>query len=105
FSLLDQTNELQLPDPDYYIFLDIPTDIAFDRLQNSEETAERPKEFPSIAAQKELIGKWNQMYSHYYNRLLNEKHRGISYAGTSFLKWSAVQDSHKMAQKILSFLI
>ncbi|MGB1241102.1 MAG: deoxynucleoside kinase [Chitinophagales bacterium] len=105
FSLLDQTNELQLPDPDYYIFLDVPTDVAFGRLQNSETAAERPKEFPSIEAQKELIGKWNRMYSSYYERLLDEKQKGTRCKTTSFLKWSAIQESHEMAQKTLSFLI
>lgn len=104
FSLLGQTNEFQLPDPDYYIFLDVPTDIALSRLQSSETLEERPKEFADKQTQKQLIEKWNKMYNHYYERLLNEKRKGIHCKQTTFLKWSAVQDTHQMAKQILSFL-
>ncbi len=104
FSLLDQTNEFHLPDPDYYIFLDVPTDIALNRLHQSEQADERPREFPNQQVQRNYIEKWNQMYFRYYERLLSEKRKGIRCKHTTFLKWSAVQDSNKAAKKILSFL-
>lgn len=104
FSLLNQTYEFQLPDPDYYIFLDIPVKIALNRLQNSESRNERPQEFPNEQVQRKSIEKWNQMYIHYYERLLNEKRKGIRCQQTTFLRWSALQDSNQMAKRILSFL-
>ena len=104
FSLLDQTNELKLPDPDYYIFLDVPTEIALSRLQSSEKMQERPQEFPDTKTQKQLIEEWNRMYHQYYERLINEKRKLIRCTNTTFLKWSAVQEVNQMAKQILSFL-
>ena len=104
FSLLDQTPEFHLPDPDYYIFLDVPTDIAFDRLQKSEQSKERPKEFPDSATQRQLIDKWNKMYQQYYQQLFNEKRKGLRCKDTTFLKWSATRDSLQLAKKVLNFL-
>lgn len=104
FSLLDQTLELRLPDPDYYILLDVPTEVALNRLQKSEQSQERPKEFPNTAAQKQLIEKWSQMYQQYYQQLISEKQKGLRCKDTTFLKWSATQDTLQMAKKILGFL-
>ncbi|MEZ4888246.1 MAG: deoxynucleoside kinase [Chitinophagales bacterium] len=104
FSMLDQTDEFQLPDPDYYIFLDVPTEVALNRLQHSEQAKERPQEFVDIHAQKQLIEKWNQMYHNYYERLINEKYKGIQCKHTTFLHWSAIQEPTHIAKQILAFL-
>lgn len=104
FSLLDQTLELRLPDPDYYILLDVSAEVAFKRIQKSEKKHERPKEFPDLSTQKQLIEQWSQMYQQYFRQLSNEKLKQLRCKETTFLKWSANDDPLQMTKKIVGFL-
>jgi deoxyadenosine/deoxycytidine kinase len=102
-KLVLATNE-QFPNPDYYLFLAITPQTAWQRLTNSEAQGERPKEFVNDARKKELVFQWHNKYEQFYQHLLQEQKEQQKYKQTKFIRYPQTKGIKEVLQEVIDLL-
>lgn len=102
-ALSDTLNE-KLPEPDIYVFLSAAPSLSMARLRRSEDSGERPKEFPDEEVKYTFVEAWHRAYENHFNRLKQEQDEGLRFKNTKFLKWNAETATEDLVSETLKFL-
>jgi deoxyadenosine/deoxycytidine kinase len=91
-----------LPDPDIYVYLDVPPELSIERLKISEENEHRPREFPNDSIKYRYIYSWYERYSILINEIIDSQKKGLKFYKTQIITWPAVTNMDLMADVIIS---
>jgi deoxyadenosine/deoxycytidine kinase len=95
----------KIPDPDIFIFFDVKPEVSMQRIQQSENKGQRPKEFPNEDIKLAFVKSWYEKYNKFYNYLVSEKEEGNIFQKTRILKFDVMAiDTMAITRQVMPLL-
>jgi deoxyadenosine/deoxycytidine kinase len=104
YDQLFETLSRRLPDPDIYIFLDVPVELSLKRLKRAAESGERPEEFPNEESKRIFVSEWQRRFQDQFRLLKSAQENQGRYPTTRFYTWPAETPTRNVVDTLLPIL-